>query len=193
MTGASSLASKSGSVMTKAAAPRGLARLTTDVVHRCADEAVAGDEVMVEERQRLVGRKRGQPEREPRQLHCHRIQVHAEQASHATSRRGRALRRRDVARMPVPSRISVLFDRIGEITARGDEKRAASHRRIENPEREKVIARSAGGQWSERVAHEVIGDGPRRVERAGRLPCVARAIEHRGAATAAGSYSSTCS
>jgi hypothetical protein len=36
---------------------------------------------MIEERQRPVGGKRGQPEREPGELHGHRVEVDAEQTA----------------------------------------------------------------------------------------------------------------
>ena len=52
-----------------------------DVGDAGADQAVAGAQVMIEERQRTVARQRGQPQRQPRQLHRHRIEVHAEQAA----------------------------------------------------------------------------------------------------------------
>ena len=82
----------------RAAPPPGWRR---EIVGRRADQAVAGDEVVVEKRQRLVGGERGQPEREPRQLHRHRIEVHAEQtARRDLAPQRRAVGGRDVVRVP---------------------------------------------------------------------------------------------
>ena len=60
---------------------RSARRLSRDVDRRCADQAVAADEVVIEKRQRLVGRQRREPQRQARQLHRRRIQVDAEEAS----------------------------------------------------------------------------------------------------------------
>ena len=68
-------------LLVAAAAGRAASRLTPQIVRRRADEAVAGDEVMIEKRQRLVGGERGQPDRQPRQLYCHGIEVHAKKTA----------------------------------------------------------------------------------------------------------------
>ncbi len=63
-----------------------------------AGEAVADAQVMVEERERTVGGERGQPQRQPRELHGRRIDVDAEQAPLGDEPPNRrALARADVA------------------------------------------------------------------------------------------------
>ena len=52
-----------------------------DVPRRRADQAVAGPKAVIEEGQRPIGRQRRQPQRQPAQLHGHRIAIHAVQAS----------------------------------------------------------------------------------------------------------------
>jgi hypothetical protein len=52
-------------------------RLPRQIVDRRADQAVPGAQPVIQECEGLVGRKRSQPERQPRQLHRHRVQVHA--------------------------------------------------------------------------------------------------------------------
>ena len=51
------------------------------VLRSGAHEAVAGNEMVIEKRERLVCRERCQPQREPRELHRHRIEVHAEKTA----------------------------------------------------------------------------------------------------------------
>ena len=55
--------------------------LAPDIVGRRADEAVAGNEMVIEERQRLVGGERGEPDRQPGELHGHRVEVHAKETA----------------------------------------------------------------------------------------------------------------
>ena len=61
-----------------ASAPGG--RSCEHVEWRGAHQAVAGHQVMIEKRQRPIGRQRREPHRQLRQLHGHRIAIHAEQA-----------------------------------------------------------------------------------------------------------------
>ena len=55
--------------------------LAADVLGSGADEAVAGNEVVIEKREWLVCRERRQPQREPRELHRHRIEVNAKKTA----------------------------------------------------------------------------------------------------------------
>ena len=56
-------------------------RTRKDIERRGADQAVARHQVMVQKRERAVGRKRREPDGQLRQLDGHRVAVHAEQAS----------------------------------------------------------------------------------------------------------------
>ena len=69
------------------------------------------------------------------------------------------------------------FVRVGEIPARGDEKRAAAHRRIEDAQRQDLLGRRVAHERAERAPHEVVGDRLRRVERAGGLADAGSAVE----------------
>src|SRR4030095_5732061 len=63
------------------AALRSAAWLTRNVAGRCANQTVAGNETMVEKRQRLVGGERGQPERQAGNLYGRWIEIDAKQAA----------------------------------------------------------------------------------------------------------------
>ena len=54
--------------------------LAEDVVERRARQAVARAQPVIEEGQRTIGRQRGQPQREPAELHRHGIDIHAVEA-----------------------------------------------------------------------------------------------------------------
>ena len=125
---------------------------------------------MVEERERTLGGERRQPQRQPRELNRHRVQVHPVHA---------AFRNRAANRCPLGiakvSRIALAgaderhLVRRGKIAAGGDEKRAAAHRRIHNPEAEDAVRRRLDDQRTERAADQIVGNGLWRIERAGRL------------------------
>ena len=59
--------------------PLAARRLAADIVDRGADEAVANNEMVIQERERLVGRKGREPDGQPRQLDGHGIDVDAEE------------------------------------------------------------------------------------------------------------------
>ena len=125
---------------------------------------------MVEEAQGPIGRERGEPEREPRQLHGHRIEVHAVEAA----LRNRPPEDRSVLVADVTGMTPAVFHhrrfvRACQVPARGHEKRAAAHRRIDHAERQDAFGREAPDERVQRPANEIVGDGLRRVERAGRL------------------------
>ena len=73
-----------------------------------AEQAVAGLQMVIEKRQRPVGGERRQPERQPRELHRHRVDVDAEQTSlgDRPPDRRRARARRSRWRGSRPSRTS---------------------------------------------------------------------------------------
>src|SRR5437016_3749506 len=116
------------------------ARLTPHVGRRCADEAVARDKPMIEKRQRLVRSERRQPQRQAGHLHGRRIEIDAEQASLcdlATKRY--SISARDISPMPAAITDQCLFSGFGNVPAGGDEKCAAAHRGIEDPQLENLL------------------------------------------------------
>ena len=72
-----------------------------------------------------------------------------------------------------PARTSADSYARGEKPAGGDEKRAAAHRRIDDPQLQDAIGRGVAHQRAERAAHQIVGDRLRRVE-ACRSPCARR-------------------
>ena len=60
--------------------------LSTEVFRGRADEAVAGDEMVIQEGERLVSGQGCEPQGEARQLHGHRVQVDTEQAARCDRR-----------------------------------------------------------------------------------------------------------
>ena len=149
-------------------------RLSCDVDGRCADQAVAADEVVIEKRQRLAGRKRREPEREARELHRRRIQVDAEETSlRDDPPEHRAVRFVDIRLAGRAVANQRPFVGAREISARRDEKGRAAHRRIHDAQLENAIGRRAVDQRMQRAPHDVVGERLRCVERAGRLARVA--------------------
>ena len=107
-----------------------------------AEQAVAGLQTMIEKRQRPIGRERGQPERQPRQLHGHRIEIDAvETAFGDRPADGGALVLADVARMAAA--------RTGRAPlrtpARGTGTRRRETRRCPSPDRRCAARGSASG------------------------------------------------
>ena len=136
-----------------------------------AEQAVADLQAVIEEAERPIGGERRQPERQPRQLHGHGIQVDAVQAAlgdrAADGRRARA--RSEIARMAAARSNERRFVGGGEIAAGGDQKRAAAHRRVDDSKLQDAFGRGVADERSERPADKVVGDRLRRVERAGRF------------------------
>ena len=143
-------------------------------------EAVAGPQVMIEERQRLVRRQGGQPERQARQLHGHRVEIHTEQASRRdVPPKLDAIRGRDVVRIPASLPDERVLERQRQVPARSHEKRAAAHRGVEDFQAENLVRAPGPDQWLQRAADETRGDRPRRVEGAARLSGIAFPDERR--------------
>ena len=158
-------------------------RLSAQIFRGGADEAVSRDEVVIEERERFVGREGCEPQRQARQLHGHRIQVDPEQASRRNlAPKGHAIGRRDVVRVPLAFLNECVFGGGCQVAARGDQEGTAPHRGIEHAKRQNLVSPTSSNQRLEGAPHEKRGHGARRVERAARLAQVARACERRRAA-----------
>jgi len=126
--------------------------------------------MVIEERQRPVGRERRQPQRQPRELDGHRVHVDAVQAAlgdHPPRRH--ALAHAEIAAMVRPGPDERRFVRLGQITARGDQERSTAHRRIDDAKLEDPFRRGVADQRSERPANEIIGDRLGCIERTGGL------------------------
>ena len=155
-----------------ASAPRAPARVrrVPQVGEPRAEQAVADLEVVIEKAQRPIGRQRREPERQPRELDGHRVQVDAVQASLGDrSPDGDPVRVADVARVAAAGANERGLVRGREIPAGGDEKRAAAHRRIDHAQLQDAFGRRVAHERCERPPDEVVGDRLRRVERPGRL------------------------
>ena len=140
------------------------------VVDPRPDQAVAGAQLMIEKGERPVARQRREPERQTREFHRHRVRVDAEEAPsrHQAPELGAVVLREVAAGHGSLVDERRLVGR-GEIAARGDQKRAAAHRGIENAQREDPFRRRAVDERRQRAPHEVLRQRPRRVERAGGL------------------------
>ncbi len=123
---------------------------------------------MIEKAQRPIRRERREPQRQSRELHRHRIQIDPVETpfgDRATDRR--ALRLADVGGMTAARADERRFVRGREISARGDEKRTAAHRRIDDPQLQDPFGRGIDHEGAECAANQIIGDRLRRVEAAG--------------------------
>ena len=126
--------------------------------------------MMIQEREGTVARERGQPERQPRKLHGHRVDVHAEE----TALRHRAPKTGSIAIADVLRRHHAVVNqrrlvRQREIAARRHQERAASHRGVQHAQRQDSIGRRIAHERRERPADQVLRQRARRVEGAGRL------------------------
>ena len=132
------------------------------------EQAVSGLEAMIQKRERAVGGKRREPERQPRQLNGHRVQIHAVQAAF----RDRAPDRRpfgfsEIARVAATLPDERFLVRAGKITACRDEKGAASHGRVDDSNLEDARGGELPHQRPQRASHDVVSYRLWRVER----PC----------------------
>ena len=92
-----------------------------------ASEAVACLQMVIEERQRPVGRERGEPERQTGELHGHRVDVDAEQASLGESApRGHSFGLAEISRPASAASNERRLVRVCEIATGSHEKRTAS-------------------------------------------------------------------
>ncbi len=135
-----------------------------------ADQAVAHPDAMVQERQRPVPGESRQPEREPRELNGHRIQIHAEQAAlRDLPPYRRPFLGTDVIGETSAGREQRFFVRFREKPAGGDEKGAAAHGRIQHRQLQNLVRAAAAHEGTNRLPDEIVRDGLRRVEGARRL------------------------
>ena len=107
--------------------------LASQIVERCPDQAVAHSQVMIEKRERAICGEGRQPQREPRELHRHRVEIDAEQAAlrdHPPE--FGAVRLPDVTGQALVVSDHRRFMRGRQEAAGANEKRSAAHRRIEN-------------------------------------------------------------
>src|SRR5262245_38169585 len=77
--------------------------------------------------------------------------------------------------MPPPFLNEASLRGCSEVSARGDEEGAASHRRIEHPQPQNLLRGSIAHQRVKRSTHDGGCDGAWRIERSARLPCIASA------------------
>ena len=125
---------------------------------------------MVEEAERPIAREGRQPQRQTGKLHSHWIHVDAVETafSHRSSDRG-ALALPDVAWVAAARADERCLVRCGEISARCDQKRAASHRRVDDSELQDAVGIGAADERTERPADHVIRNRLGSVERASRF------------------------
>ncbi len=135
-----------------------------------AQQAVARRQMVIQKRQRSIGGERGEPEREASELNRGWIAVDTVEAplSHLPSKGG-FLGRRHLDALPVSISHESALALIGKEETRGDEKRAAAHRRIEDTQREDLFGRASLDERLKRAADEKLGDSARRIETAGGL------------------------
>src|SRR5689334_23826864 len=105
-----------------------------------AQEAVAAPQPVIQKRQRPIGSERGEPQRQPRELDGHRVDVDAVETSISDrAPNGHALRLADVARMTPAVANERRFIRLRQEMARGYKKRSAAHRRVDDAKRQDVV------------------------------------------------------
>ena len=144
-----------------AAARRPGVRRPAEIGEPRAEQAVADLQAMIEKAERPIGGQRRQPERQPRELHGHRVQIDAVQAALGDrAPNGGPLCVADVARVAGAGADQRRLVRARQIAAGGHQKRAAAHRRIDDPELQDVVrcrrraraGRACGGRRSRRSA-----------------------------------------
>jgi hypothetical protein len=117
--------------------------LPRDVDGGRADEAVPADEVVIQKRQRFVGRQRRKPEREAGQLHGRWIQVDTEETSLSDQAPElRAVHFIDTCFVGQAFANQRTLVRARQIPACGDEKGSTAHRWIHNAKLKNSIGRS---------------------------------------------------
>ena len=122
---------------------------------------------MIQERERPVRRECCEPQRQPAELHGHRVDVHAEQAPlrDRPAETG-ALVVGDVACHHRSRQHQRPLVRGREIPAGGHEKSAAAHRGIEDPQRQDGFGLGVAHQGRERAPNDILRQCAGRVERA---------------------------
>ena len=135
-----------------------------------ANEAVTNGEMVIEKCEGAVGRQRGQPQREPGQLHGRGIEIHTVEAAfgHLTPQQ-RAVVHSDLGAVPHAVADVGALALVGQVAASRHKERAAAHRRVHETQREDVRRGLAFDEWIERSANKKLRDRPRRIETAGRF------------------------
>ena len=123
--------------------------------------------MVIQERQRPIARQGRQPQRQASELYGHGIHVHAVQAAlrHEAAKFG-AIGVTDVRGRQLAVPYQGLFVGVREVTTGRDEKRSASHRRIENLEVKDVLRPCGFDERRQRSSHQIFGQRTRRVKRA---------------------------
>ena len=130
-----------------------------DVRNTGARQAVAGAKVVIEEGERTVARHGGQPERQPRQLHRHRVEVDAVEAPlrDCPPETG-AIHIRQIRgghRSAADERGLV---GVRQVAACRDKECSTAHRRVEHAQAQDVIRTGVEGEWRQRPSNQVLGE-----------------------------------
>ncbi len=142
----------------------------TQVREPRAHQAVAGLQMVVQKRERPVGGKRRQPQRETGELHGHRVQVDAVQAALGDAPADRGLFGGTEIGRVASSRLNEgTFVGGGEIFTGGNEECAAAHCRVDHLEIENPLGRRIVHERRQRSPDQIVCERLRRVEGAGRL------------------------
>ena len=159
-----------------------------DLVAIEADQAVAAFEGVVEEGELVVAGERGEPEREPGEVHRHRVSVDAVKAALGHQPAGQQLLvlvGRD-RRAPVWVARPGAGEPLGELAAGLDQEGARAHGRIAHLELEDLLRCGALAQALEGgakgVAHDRLGERAGRVVRAGAAALLGRLQDRRAGA-----------
>ena len=135
-----------------------------------AKQAVADLKAVIEKTERPIPGERGQPQRQARELHGHRVEINPVQTPLGNgSADGDALGVADVAGEAPAGFDERALVGIRQVSARRHEERAAAHRGIDDAELQDAIGRHVSHQGTERAPYEVLGHGLRGVERPGGL------------------------
>jgi len=111
---------------------------------------------MVEKRQGLVGSERGEPERESGHLDGRWIQIDTKQAAlRYLAAKGDPIGRGHIGSMPTSVADQRLLGCVGELTARGNKERTASHRGIKDAQAQDFIGGSFCEQRCQRFTNEI--------------------------------------
>jgi hypothetical protein len=131
-------------------------RLAPDIIQAGADQAVAGNQPVIQERERFVGSKRRQPQRETRDLHRGWIEIDAEETSLSDlAPEHYAVRRGHIGSVPSSVTNQRLLGRFGKLYTRSYEERAAAHRWIQNPQPQDVLRRAIRDEWRQGLADQI--------------------------------------
>jgi hypothetical protein len=136
-----------------------------------AEQAVADLQAVIEKAERAIRCQRREPQRQTCELHRHRVEIDAvETAFGDRSPDARAVGVTDVGRVAGAGTDQRRLIGVGEKPAGGDEKRAAAHRRVDDPQLQNLLGSGVPDERAECAPHEIVRHRLRRVEAAARLP-----------------------